>query len=244
MHIIVATSRGKKLTKLHDPPRTWLTYIPGGTLDELTEAAVKLLAEARAHVRRWTYRQVDFVYFVGGLPDLTTRDKWRVFDGEKQYEEVYFNEDPHDTRDRMKVTLKRAASTVLALDAIPVFSTIVPSHIERWNHTRLGQHKTTHLLHFKDYKEMQIGLLQATIYTNQYIHELNLENGVVTPSLAKKILFSRRLRYRFRHAALEDGVHPNEEAADDWCTRISDAMEYNDNLVNPQLPTRRDVVYH
>ena len=158
------------------------------------------------------------------------------------YEEVYFQEDPHDTRDRMKAIINKAAEDILSWGATPVFSTIVPMHIEKWNHVRLSQHKTTHLLQFHHYKDMQIALLQATIYTNRYIHELNNYHGVVTPSLAKNILYSRRGKYRFRHSGLEDGVHPDEGVAEDWRERLSKAMDTNDDLANPQLPTTRDSV--
>ena len=241
MHIIVATSQGKKLKQLHNPPYTWLRYIPGGMMKDLTKAAVKMLKEARTQYTGWSCGP-DFVYFAGGLPDLTVKDKWEVFDGTRLYEEVYFQEDPHGTPDRMKATINKAATDILAHSATPVFSTIVPMQIEKWNHTRLSQQKTTHLLQFHHYKDMQISLLQATIYTNRYIHELNNYHGVVTPSLAKTILYSRRGKYRFRHSGLEDGVHPDDELASDWRGRLTKAMDTNDELAMPQLPAARDSV--
>ena len=233
MRVIVATSRGKELTPLHNPPHTWLRYSPGACIKDLTTSALEILEK---HWYRYDICEPRFVYFVAGLPDLTTKEEWPNFQGRHQYQEVIFKGEVEDAVDSMKSTIREAAFRVRAAGAVPVFGTIVPSQLERWNQIRLEQHKTTHLLHFHRYREMQLGLLQATIYTNRFIHEINNQHGVVTPALAKKILFSRRSKYRFRHKLLVDGVHLAPVAVEDWLTRLPKVMDLNDEMYPPQLP--------
>ena len=230
MRIIVATCRGKELTPLHKPPHTRLRYIPAASIKDLTAVALELPE------RHGGTSEPRFVYFVAGLPDLTTKVSWRNFMGRYQYQEVIFKGPVEDAVEAMKTTIREAAHSIQAAGAVPVFSTIAPSQLERWNQVRLEQHKTTHLLHFQHYREMQLELLQTTIYVNRFIHELNNQNGVVTPALAKKIIYSRRSKYRFRHKLLVDGVHLAPVAVKDWLVRIPKVMDLNDDLYTPHLP--------
>ena len=66
MDILMATSRGRGLKSLNKRPNTLLTVYPGGKTEDMTQEALDILSclpSSKNHL----------VYFISGLPDVTTK---------------------------------------------------------------------------------------------------------------------------------------------------------------------------
>lgn len=148
------------------------------------------------------------------------------------YQEVIFSEPPDATHNRVTKIIRHAESIIKQNNAIPVFSTVTPSSIKKWNRTRLHQHKTSYLLHFNKYEEMQDRLIEAIIKINQTIHSINSKNNVITPKLGQAILYKRRGTWRKRYGKLVDGVHPNNKIKAKWVMTMDEVMAKNEHKYN------------
>ena len=187
-------------------------------------------------MREWRVNQqleLHYIYYIAGLPDLTTKLKWRNFGGRRQYEEIVFGpEEPNDVADRVRGTMLTSAETIHRAGGIPVFATIATCSLEAWNRIRLEQQKTTHLNHFKEYDTMQLHLHQAAIYANRHIHEINNSNLVRTPRLGETVLKSRKGKYRCRYGRLgEDGVHLDSKTTEAWVKILRNVIKDHDSYI-------------
>lgn len=225
MNIIVCSSRGKSLRSLNKREDTVVRVVPGGRIGQLVDIAKEELNKIL------TKPNPKFVYFVAGLPDTTTKiyEEFWMNDELHAYEEVIFSNTPEN----IIGIINSAAQDILAENAIPIFSTIVPCHLSIWNHTRLSQHKTSHLLHYKNYDLMQEQQLETIREINSYILHINSQNRVATPKLAKPVYYRRGNSWRFRFGKLADGVHATDKLKKVWHKTVNKIL--NRNLLDRDL---------
>jgi hypothetical protein len=174
MDVFLATSRGKGLEAVFRPSP--YRIIPGASLEKLILEAKKILLRLQDPSPKKHH-----VYFIAGLPDVTTMER------EPGYQEVIFMENEEEAEKRLEVKYSKATIDIIVMNAIPIFSTISPCSQEKWNNTRLQKGKTTHLLPFNQYNDMQCILIINRI--NKTIISINNTSNTYTPRLAKQITY-------------------------------------------------------
>ena len=228
-NLIVTSSRGKSLVDLGKDPKNRILIKSGGRIKPLTKAAVKILKKDPA----------PYVYFVAGLPDISRKvsHTFRIGQETHLYQEFIFTESINQAINRTKSIIRKAESNIKEQHSTPVFCTITPFSIKTWNHHRLANHHTSHLLHFNDYDRQQENLHQVIIAINRFIHFINRQNGVLTPRLASIISYKRGRVWRYRYGKLWDGTHVNQNVAKKWKELLSEAFEKNTvSHIHNQLP--------
>ena len=218
MNIIMATSRGEGLKKIYKgKPAIQLHVHKGSTLAFLTHTALRHIHKLK---RDPQHRDTDIhIYFMAGICDITYKDElphrrdWDAYTKKHHYEEVIFMESPHEASTRIKTQLLNAAHQISSAGAAPCFCTIPPCSISTWNHERLKQRKTTHLLHFRHYDDMQVNLQKAILDINRYIITLNIAHNMITPKIAvnivKKSGAKRSHRYFYERLAVRGRWGPS-----------------------------------
>ena len=240
-NIIVASSRGKNLTSLKDE-YTELYYKGGGKYHHLSSEAIRRIKSKQDTQNK------TFVYFLAGLPDVTRKINRDYFMNGclRHYEEVIFKEEPTSAANRVIKAIKTAETTIKTHNAIPVFCTIIPCTLDTWNHHRLNNHVTTHLLHFSDYTRMQENLHTTIHLINQQIHVINSSKNVITPRISKEVTYKRGGHWRYRYGRLWDGTHATEKLNKKICEILKLAIEKNiskhfdNNLIRPDILSDTD----
>ena len=206
MDIYVCSSRGRGLTFPN------ISVIGGGKLDTLTTEAIRLLDIAKSRGTLSTSSGPYIIYMIGGIPDATQKIR------DRKYEEVVFIENTVKASARLTDLYETVNETILAEDAIPCFATIPTMSLTDWNHHRMSHHRTSYLIHHKQYDDMQYFLNQTIINVNHTINNINNRNLVDTPNLANCIMNSRGANqgYRVRYSRLEDGCHPIDYVVKTW----------------------------
>ena len=162
-------------------------------------------------------------------------DDWEYKFG--HYEEVIFNESPHEAITRVQDLYRSVSEKVSKNRVKPCFATIPPMSLETWNSTRLKQHKTSFLIHHKHYDSMQENLIKSVIEINKFIINLNISNEMTTPYLASTILCNvPGKKMRVHYSRFSDGVHPKKELNTKWAKKIRNAIR--DNRNRPQQIVR------
>ena len=211
MDLVMATSRGKGLAPLlrNDSLKIPIIVEPhgGAFIEDLTNMAVDIID--RSH-----FKPKDIhVYYIAGLPDITVKEKG------PHYQEVIFNESPEEATSRVSGIIANAEQAIKDMGAVPCFSTIAPMSLRSWNNFCLDNHRTSHLLHFRHYPDMQDLLIEATIAINQYIFSVNISNNMMTPRLGETILHKQNShkKHRIRYGRLDkDGVHLIDQTKYMW----------------------------
>ena len=223
MNIIVCSSRGKSLLSLNKRKDTEVTVVSGGRIKNLTNIAIEKLKEEKGTEGN------KFVYVIAGLPDTTRkleRNYW-MNSSWRRYEEVSFLESVEENSERVIRIIKKSAEDIIKEDGIPICSTIVPQNLTKWNHVRLRQHKTSHLIHFHHYDRMQENLLESIKIINSFILHFNSVNQVATPKITLPVFYKRRSTWRFRYGKLPDGVHASQNLAKIWVTIVRKVLDKN-----------------
>ena len=213
MDVFVATSRGRGLEEYFSiKSRTAISVLPGGLLEDLTEKAERLLVSNPHKYEDVQDLHPNFVYVLGGLPDLTEKVK------DRNYLEIIYNESTTTTTPKMITKLLAADQKIKSLNAIPCFSTISPMSLDTWNHHRLYTNKTSYLVHHHHYSDMNHLLNESIMDINNFIMDLNNINNVETPNFAASIIKKRgRGRdYRIKYNKLVDGCHPTKDVIKKW----------------------------
>ena len=218
--LIVGSSRGTCLKKLTDY-NTRVISKPGGKILELANIASVALDE----------RPADFVYFVAGLPDVSSKRSKTFYlaSGRHRYEEFVFREDPQQAEDRVTAIIREAETKIKNKNSIPVFSTITPFDISHWNHHRLQDNFTSHLLNFNSYPDQQENLHTAINSININIRQINRANLVITPKPSQLIAYRRHGHWRYRYGKLTDGTHINTKIKAKWLKHYRETIEKNSN---------------
>ena len=139
-------------------------------------------------------------------------------------------ENPDTSYNRLSLLYSSISTQISSSVAKPCFCTIAPMHIAEWNHLRLNQHKTSFLLHYHQYEDMQINIINAICLINRFIISLNISNQMFTPKIADDIITkkgSKRPTYRVQYNLLDDGCHPLPPINTSWAKALLHAVEKN-----------------
>ena len=188
----------------------------------------------------------SFVYFLGGYCDAVYRVVENNYTQEDngiiynlgRYEEVGYWEEEMVFLERMLNLIREVDERVKSEGLRPVFATIPPGMLERWNMARLEKGKTC-VLHYQDsYEEMQWHLNRDLTTLNGYIKKINIANSVYTPYIAGTVLNTNKSDYLFpifSHHKLSDGVHASNNLLVTWAKKM--AASINKNVEGaPSLP--------
>ena len=225
MDLVVSTSRGRGIvtTEDHKDGDHDGAILPGKDIPELTAVAINLIKTRATKDTDWPV----VVYMIGGLPDSV--EKVVDFYQRVKYEEVIYTGSPINTASDIMSTIRASMDAIYLNGAIPIFSTIAPMSFQTWNHVRLEQGKTSHLLHYKEYENMQELHNETIVYVNSAIVDINRSRGLSTPHLASQILQKRGMDmpYRFRHNRLVDGCHPTDTVLIKWKEEMKETILLN-----------------
>jgi hypothetical protein len=229
--VLLCTSRGDGLKNRleHSLPETILKestitdlVIKGGKLNELMHRGQLLIQSLPA-------ADAKLVFILGGYCDITTKlKKWN-------YEEVIFNNEVSVITSQIMDTILELFNTFNSLpNTYTVMSTVISGNIEIWNNTRLAQHKTTHLIHQKEYPTMQRLIHDCLVEINSFIVETNIQNGTITPFTHRINCVSRKRKlptskqtYKYSYNNLPDGVHLNEKLQEQLVKILVHSLEIN-----------------
>ena len=240
MDIILSSSRGadvlEALKENHpNPGRLHFEIESGGQIENLAALVPSILKKYGE-----TGDQGYHVYFVAGLCDVTVKDQdW----DHGRYEEVIFTEPWFDAVNRVTRSIYSAIESVREFNVTPVFCTIPPCSFRVWNFKRLQQRKTSHLIHFNYYEDMQYSLISAIQDINRNILHINDANGVTTPYLASTVMenLGPNQRPRVHYNRFRDGVHAKKGLKEKWAKKLITAMAANRfNIPSPPQLTDSD----
>jgi hypothetical protein len=220
MNVLLCTSRGRSLKELIPPKApNMVKYFPGATTYRLANEADQILRDPRLR------KESTHFYIIAGLPDLTTRKQ----DRSKNYQEVIFEEEPEEAANRIIRLLYNLCDRINSQGPIPILCPVIPSDLEKWNFTRLRQHKTKYLIFKNKYHEMQENLQLATTLINKQIIRYNEENSLRTPFIHRPIIkhLKSKSKFRFTFINFPDGVHPNHHLALKWVEKLYTAFSQN-----------------
>ena len=224
MDVFVGTSRGMPLEEHFSSGARAAFWTKGGAhLSSLSDMALKLLRDNQHLYRDVQHLHPNIVYFIGGLPDITSKIN------DHRYQEIIYNEATHETYHRVTNIIRTISHTIIQANAIPCFATITPMSLEQWNNTRLNKGYTSYLLHHHQYEDMNHLLNSAIININNFILDLNNLNNVDTPKFASCIIKKRGQGrdHRIMFSRLHDGCHPTEAIIKKWKTELEDVMSSN-----------------
>ena len=204
---VYASSRGKGLKDIENAV---LYTKPGGKY-------LDLLNIAKSYLQYSDGRQ--FVYFMCGIPDICKLER----DKTSNYEESFFDLDKSIDQvfDDIVGKIRQVSEGLNNIGYKVVFCTICTMNIEKWNHSRLNQGKTSFLKYEDKYVVMQEQLNCLLCRLNQFITELNVSNGLCTPFLHSYVhqkCAGSKIRYKY--SKLVDGVHPSPELNNQWLIHL------------------------
>ena len=128
---------------------------------------------------------IPHFYVVAGLCDVTKK----INNKNTHYTEVIFDRDPSEAAMEASKEIKKLKLYIQAHNAVPIFCTIIPSHIESQNYSWFDRGITSHLNYSHRYDEMQSGAMEAIETINAEIQAINIETGVSTPFLHQTITY-------------------------------------------------------
>ena len=134
MDVFFGTSRGMPLEEHFSSGARAAFWTKGGAhLSSLSDMALKLLRDNQHLYRDVQHLHPNIVYFIGGLPDITSKIN------DHRYQEIIYNEATHETYHRVTNIIRTISHTIIQANAIPCFATITPMSLEQWNNTRLNK---------------------------------------------------------------------------------------------------------
>ena len=195
----------------------------GAPMERLVRIA--LCKRNRRMMRENVTRGRNFMYMVGGIPDITDKIK----DIDQHYEEVIFTHTPHRRAREVIRKYERASAAILETGTIPVFATIATMSLQNWNEWRYNEGYTSYFLHSEYYDDMQYFLNTTVEIINNAIFGINDTNLVETPHLAGHIQSKRGAGqgYRVRYSRLYDGCHPGWETIEKWQETLAGVAAIN-----------------
>ena len=225
MNIVVATSRGGGIggrLKKPDYP-TMVLVKPGWKLPALADLAVSFIPPDHR------FKHTTHIYFMAGYTDITTR----ILSRNPKHDEITYPDSPEATLQKVIHTIKRVSDLIISAGAIPIFCTVTPGKLRKWNLHRQKIGKTIDLIHTADYTHMQQNLEKAVDLINSEIKTINSSNNMSTPFLhtaIKRRVGSKenpKIQYYYNH--LHDGVHPDPHTRDVWAKSLLKVITINRN---------------
>jgi hypothetical protein len=163
-------------------------------------------------------------YIVAGLCNVTTK----VTDRRNNYSEIIFSGHTSTVLENAKFQILNLQKYILDQSSTPIFSTIVPSHIETQNSKCFDKNKTRYLLHSHEYHQMQDNEMSVIKKLNQFILTLNKELGLTTPFLHRSVMHnSHQHQQYFQFRKLPDGCHASLKINNIWAKEITHAIALN-----------------
>ena len=210
-----------------------VVVVPGGKVRTITEAICDLIDLYEPVWRQTHPTQPNIAYVVGGIPDLSTRLQGNGWGS--RYEEVVMDYDINTALDYINAELRASEKRIKRKGALPVFATVATMDLKTWNESRLAKSKTSCLLYQESYADMQVKLNEAVFGTNDIIRQINAENGMRTPDLARYIMTPRegcsglpkKFKIRTGPKKFTDGCHPTPALAKDWSFHLCNVQQDN-----------------
>ena len=226
---MIASSRGHKMTY-----RMWMNHPDPQNLLMFTESSLKLWDINRnisSYLGSIPKSQLPdtHVYLLAGICDLTFRDYDKYYNEYEIYDEVTFSEHPDQAVARVSKTILAVTEKIAKLGAVPCIPTIVPCSLDVYNNYRLNEYKTSFLLHYPKYSDMQENLITTIDRLNKFIIGVNKTYNMITPQLADTIRtnMGKGKPHRVHYMRLKDGNHPTKVLADLWSDKMLQAMANN-----------------
>lgn len=191
-----------------------MTVIPGGKLSVLTRKALEDVTAMQGTGR-------NLVYFMCGIPDITTRLKG------VQYEEVVFRNSTQ-VYDNFHQDMLKAVASLSKHNSKVVFIPMVSMNLKAWNEHRFKVRKTKELNYKNEYFKMQGELNTLVLEINRAMIELNTVNGLLTPFCNSIVNCRTSGRVQFKFYKLVDGVHPNDQVKQEWIKLINRVISINE----------------
>ena len=225
MNIVVGSSRTRDLDKVeplksNETVEVWTR--PGGRY-----ADMKALIDQHLiyhHGGPNLNHGQSHVYVVAGLCDITEKIKNK----NSHYQEIIFRENPEIAITRIKSSIKDLQSYILSQNLIPIFCTIVPSHLEKQNLHSFDKGYTDHLDFISQYHNMQDEAMKVFEHLNTHIPIINSSLNMATPNVHNSVFHNKSggKKY-FQFSKLADGCHPTSELKTIWAKHIDRAIKEN-----------------
>ena len=121
--------------------------------------------------------------------------------------------------------------------------TIPPCSIEAWNIHRLNTRRTTHLIHHRNYPDIQANLISVISEINKFIVSTNSINNMATPFLTDTIIKScgPHKNTRVHYDRLVDGTHATLTTNQKWAKLITKAMTINRKKKSPTPTVSKNI---
>jgi hypothetical protein len=223
MNVIVGSSRSAKLDlafKNTHNVEVWSR--PGGTY-----STMKSLVDKHHIYHHGGADLLDFqthIYIVAGLCDVTSKHK----NYKENYSEITFDTTSEAAIIHVESSIRDLQTYILSYGYIPIFCTIVPSHIESQNLHNLSRRKTSLLKHTSEYRVMQDMAMTTFRHLNQFIPSLNNELGMTTPFLHRSVMQNtKKGKSYFQYKKLPDGCHASSKLNTSWAKEITHAITKN-----------------
>jgi hypothetical protein len=226
MNVIVGSSRSRDLGKfepLKSNPTVEIWSVPGGKYCQLTVSVDEHMLYH--HGGPMPPTEKTHFYIVAGLCNITKKINRR----QEKYTEVIYDQIPAETARNTIQEIQNLKTYILAQKAVPIFCTIIPSHISTQNNKWFDQGITSSLHFSHRYEDMQSGAMEAINIVNDKIPIINSETGVSTPFLHQTITHrkSKNDKRRYQFSLLHDDCHTGDRAHNLWAKCIGKAIVLN-----------------
>ena len=187
MDVILASSRGEGLEELirpkhPSPNHLFIRSTCSANLHLLTTQAIDIISKSKNPSNH-------HIYIIGGYCDLNEIIQHKIaIHRNVRYLEFVFVEQPEAAVSRITGRLETTSQIIANHNAKPILYTIPSPSLHAWNYTRLLQHKTAMLEHFRQYPSMQQHMIKSPLTINTNIIGINKKYGSYTPKLADTII--------------------------------------------------------
>ena len=233
MDFLGGSSRVWAVENLFQSTLSQVVVVPGGSYRIITDALCELMDLYEPVWRQTHPEHPNIAYVIGGIPDLSTRLQGNGWGS--RYEEVIMDSEIGIALDFINAELRASEKQLKKKGALPVYATIATMDLEIWNTTRLSKGKTSCLLYQDRYPTMQMDLNEVVHGANTIIRQINFENGVKDPDLARYIMTPREgcagsvMKYKVRTGPTKfhDGCHPTPALAEEWSHHLCGVQREN-----------------
>ena len=237
MNVLVATSRGGGLDSLTKQGIQLKGHVhPGAKLMDLHHD----INDPKCHIIPPSQSSTEntHIYILAGTNDITTLT--RKHPHIHPYTECIYTETPTETIAHIKRDMAKCADTIRDKGATPIFCTITPLNIEKYNQSLITKNWTRTLTHQDNYNTWQQQIDTIMHDLNEHIIETNNTNNLATPLCHKAIIThhgnKKRGYWRTNWNLLKDGLHGGQKIRKAWAHSISAAIMKNRNIT--RLPKR------
>lgn len=238
MDFLGGSSRVWAVENLFQSTLSQVVVVPGGKFRTITDALCDLIDLYEPVWKQTHPRHPNIAYVIGGIPDITTRLRGNGWG--PRYEEVVMNTEVGTTLDYINAELRDCEKRLKKKGVVPVFATVATMDLETWNLHRLAKKKTSCLHYQANYPSMQMELNESIFGVNELVRQINAENGVKDPDLARYIMTPRegccdretRFKIRTGPTKFKDGCHPTPSVASEWSFHLTEVQQENRSRIS------------